>query len=236
MTTHRFWLVVPAAGIGQRMQSSVPKQYLTLGDRFLLDVTLSRLLAAGPWAGCVVSLHNEDRWWVESESATDDRIETCAGGDERVDSVIAALHHLNGRAGDADWVMVHDVARPCIHQEDLDRLRTELSHDQTGGLLAAPVSDTIKRVETDSHRVSNTVDRQHLWRALTPQMFRYGDLLPALQTGVRDHPGAITDEASAMELAGWRPRVVSGRADNIKITVPEDLALAEFILARQGTG
>ncbi|WP_328185602.1 2-C-methyl-D-erythritol 4-phosphate cytidylyltransferase [Marinobacter sp. OP 3.4] len=236
MNTHRFWLVVPAAGIGQRMQSSVPKQYLKLSGRFVLDVTLSRLLEAGPWAGCVVPLHGEDQWWALSGSASDRRIETCAGGDERVDSVIGALHHLSGRAGDRDWVLVHDVARPCIHPEDLARLRTELAGDAVGGLLASPVSDTIKQVETGADRIRATVDRRRLWRAFTPQMFRYGDLLPALETGVREHPGAITDEASAMELAGWQPRVVSGRTDNIKITVPEDLALAEFILARQDAG
>ncbi|GGY64943.1 2-C-methyl-D-erythritol 4-phosphate cytidylyltransferase [Marinobacter zhanjiangensis] len=236
MNAHRFWLVVPAAGIGQRMQSAVPKQYLTLADRFLLDVTLSRLLAACAWEGCVVPLHPEDRWWRHSESAADGRIETCAGGAERVDSVIAALRHLEGRAGDQDWVLVHDVARPCVHRSDLHRLRNELAPDSVGGLLAAPVSDTVKQVAPGSDRVSGTADRRQLWRAFTPQMFRYGDLLPALETGAREHAGAITDEASAMELAGWRPRVVAGRTDNIKITVPEDLALAEFILARQDAG
>lgn len=236
MTDVRFWLVVPAAGIGQRMQCAIPKQYLTLCGRYLLDVTLSRLLEAGSWAGCVVSLHGEDRWWAGSESAGDDRIDTCTGGGERVDSVIAALHCLRDRAAPQDWVLVHDVARPCIHRDDLDRLRSELAADRVGGLLAAPVADTLKQVLPGSDRVSGTADRRHLWRALTPQMFRYGDLLPALQAGSRDHPGAITDESSAMELAGLQPRVIEGRGDNIKITVPEDLALAEFILARQGTG
>lgn len=236
MTSHRFWLVVPAAGIGQRMQSTVPKQYLTLADRFVLDVTLSRLMAAGAWAGCVVPLHPDDQWWPQSESASDSRIETCPGGAERVDSVIAALGYLQDRAGNDDWVLVHDVARPCIHPDDVHRLQAELAEGTNGGLLAAPVSDTIKQVVPGSAHISGTVDRRQLWRAFTPQMFRYGDLLPALEKGVSEHPGAITDEASAMELAGWQPRVVIGRTDNIKITVPEDLALAEFILARQDAG
>lgn len=236
MNTPRFWLVVPAAGIGQRMQSAVPKQYLTLNHRFVLDITLSRLLAASRWDGCVVPLHADDQWWSQSESAADNRIETCAGGGERVESVIAALRHLAGRAGVDDWVLVHDVARPCIHADDLNRLRTELADDPVGGILAAPVADTIKSVRPDSGRVSGTVDRRQLWRAFTPQMFRYGDLLSALQSGVEASVGAITDEASAMELAGRQPRVVPGRGDNLKITVPEDLALAEFILARQDAG
>ncbi|MFC4258732.1 2-C-methyl-D-erythritol 4-phosphate cytidylyltransferase [Marinobacter lacisalsi] len=236
MTSHRFWLVVPAAGIGQRMQSAVPKQYLTLADRFVLDVTLSRLLAASTWAGCVVPLHPDDQWWPRSESAADSRIETCPGGAERVDSVMAALRYLEGRAGKDDWVLVHDVARPCIHSDDLHRLRAELAAGTTGGLLAAPVSDTIKQVVPGSGYISGTADRRQLWRAFTPQMFRYGDLLPALENGVGKYRGAITDESSAMELAGWQPRVVPGRTDNIKITVPEDLALAEFILARQDAG
>lgn len=236
MNAHRFWLVVPAAGIGQRMHSPVPKQYLTLADCFLLDVTLSRLLANCAWDGCVVPLHSQDRWWPRSESASESRIETCTGGAERVDSVIAALRHLQGRAGDRDWVLVHDVARPCIHRGDLHKLTSELAMDSVGGLLAAPVTDTIKQVAPGSDRISGTADRRQLWRAFTPQMFRYGDLLPALEKGLREHAGAITDEASAMELAGWQPRIVAGRTDNIKITVPEDLALAEFILARQGAG
>ena len=233
MSAHRFWLIVPAAGIGQRMQSAIPKQYLILTDRFVLDVTLSRLLAACAWAGCVVPLHPDDQWWPHSESAFDSRIETCPGGAERADSVIEALRYLDGRAGNDDWVLVHDVARPCIHRDDLNRLRAELAGGRTGGLLAAPVSDTIKQVVPGSDSVSGTADRRQLWRAFTPQMFRYGDLLPALEKGVCEQPGIITDESSAMELAGWQPRIVAGRTDNIKITVPEDLALAEFILARQ---
>lgn len=233
MTAHRFWLVVPAAGIGQRMQADLPKQYLTLDQRFVLDVTLQRLLSCGPWAGCVVPLHPDDQWWSASASSARSSVETCLGGGERADSVLAALACLAGRAADEDWVLVHDVARPCIHPDDVARLRTILADDACGGLLAAPVTDTIKEVVPGSDQVVATCDRKQLWRAFTPQMFRYGALVKALEHGIREQPGAITDEASAMELAGWQPRVVPGRTDNIKITVPEDLAQAEFILARQ---
>lgn len=235
MNAHRFWLVVPAAGIGQRMQADVPKQYLTLNGRFVLDVTLERLLSCGPWAGCVVPLHRDDHWWPVSASATEAWIEACPGGAERADSVLAALAHLRGRAAAGDWVLVHDVARPCVHPDDIARLRRDLAEDACGGLLAAPVSDTIKDVAPGSDQVLATRDRKRLWRAFTPQMFRYGELTTALQRGIREQPEAITDEASAMELAGRHPRVVAGRTDNIKITVPEDLALAEFILGRQAT-
>ncbi|UZD64360.1 MULTISPECIES: 2-C-methyl-D-erythritol 4-phosphate cytidylyltransferase [Marinobacter] len=236
MSSPRFWLVVPAAGIGQRMQADLPKQYLTLNGRFVLDVTLERLLSCGAWAGCVVPLHCDDQWWPASASAGDARIEPCPGGAERADSVLAALKHLQGRAAADDWVLVHDVARPCIHPDDVARLRSTLADDACGGLLAAPVSDTVKEVAPGSNQVLVTRDRRQLWRAFTPQMFRYGDLVAALQRGVCEQPGAITDEASAMEQMGWHPRVVTGRTDNIKITVPEDLALAEFILARQAAG
>ncbi len=233
MNAHAFWLVVPAAGIGQRMQSDLPKQYLTLNDRYLVDVTLDRLLTCGGWAGCVVPLHRGDQWWRTASSSENPFIETCEGGDERADSVMAALAHLRGRARDDDWVLVHDVARPCVHNDDITRLRNQLADDPCGGLLAAPVSDTVKEVAPGTDQVLATRDRSRLWRAFTPQMFRFGALCEALQQGLEHHPGAITDEASAMERAGWQPRVVPGRADNIKITVPEDLVLAEFILARQ---
>jgi 2-C-methyl-D-erythritol 4-phosphate cytidylyltransferase len=236
MSSLRFWLVVPAAGIGQRMQADLPKQYLTLNGRFVLDVTLERLLSCEDWAACVVPLHRDDRWWPASASAGDTRIEPCPGGAERADSVLAALEHLQGRATADDWVLVHDVARPCVHPDDVARLRSTLVDDSCGGLLAAPVSDTVKEVAPGSDQVLVTRDRRQLWRAFTPQMFRYGDLVAALQRGIDEQPGAITDESSAMELMGWRPRVVAGRTDNIKITVPEDLALAEFILARQAAG
>ncbi len=233
MTTPRYWLVVPAAGLGQRMQSTVPKQYLRINSRFVLDITLSRLRSALTLAGCVVPLHPEDRWWADSESASVAGIETCPGGTKRADSVMAALGQLQDRAGPDDWVLVHDVARPCVHPDDLANLIRSLAGESVGGLLAAPVADTLKQVAPGSDRVTSTVDRDSCWRAFTPQMFRYSVLLQALTESTRHGRGAVTDEASAIERLGWQPKVVAGRSDNIKITVPEDLALAEFILARQ---
>ncbi|SFR40926.1 2-C-methyl-D-erythritol 4-phosphate cytidylyltransferase [Marinobacter daqiaonensis] len=236
MTSPRSWLVVPAAGIGQRMRADCPKQYLTISDRFVLDITLSRLMSIMAWQGCVVALSSTDRWWPASESAADGRIDTCVGGSDRADSVLASLQYLSGRAAEQDWVLVHDVARPCIHRDDVLRLVSQLADHPVGGLLAAPVADTIKEVTPGTQQVAGTMDRGRLWRALTPQMFRYGPLMAALHRGVRDDPESITDESSAMERDGQMPEVIAGRADNIKITVPEDLALAEFILSRQASG
>ncbi|RMJ02154.1 2-C-methyl-D-erythritol 4-phosphate cytidylyltransferase [Marinobacter litoralis] len=227
------WLVVPAAGIGQRMKAECPKQYLKISDRFILDITLSRLLDNAPFKGCMVPLNSRDQWWPDSESANDDRIQTCTGGNERADSVLSALHALDGQADDNDWVLVHDAARPCLHPHDLSNLIDTLFEHPVGGLLAAPVADTLKLAGRGAEpEVEETVDRSQLWRALTPQMFRFGALKSALELCLKSGHG-VTDESSAMEFSGNMPLLVEGRADNLKITVPSDLGLAEFILSRQ---
>ncbi|KXS51835.1 MAG: 4-diphosphocytidyl-2C-methyl-D-erythritol synthase [Marinobacter sp. T13-3] len=233
MVNPRFWLVVPAAGIGQRMQAECPKQYLKLRNRFILDITLSRLLDNGRFDGCMVPLNPRDHWWPDSESARDDRVQTCTGGKERADSVLAALDALDGQAADEDWVLVHDAARPCLHPHDLSNLIDSLAEHPVGGLLAAPVADTLKQSGGEQPpSVEATVDRSRLWRALTPQMFRFGALRQALAECLADGQ-PVTDESSAMEFSGNMPVLVEGRPDNIKITVPSDLGLAEFILGRQ---
>ena len=234
MTDERYWLVVPAAGTGQRMQAGRPKQYLHLQKRFLLDVTLARLLRAMTFNGCLVALHPADSWWGQSESARDSRITTCAGGQERRDSVLQALQALAARASADDWVLVHDVARPCFDPADLEKLVCALRGHPVGGLLACPVSDTLKHAGVD-HEVTGTLDRSGIWRALTPQMFRFGLLREALQQAAADGM-PVTDEASAVEHSGRSPRLVEGRSDNIKVTVPGDLPMAEFILSRLDAG
>ncbi|OEY67816.1 2-C-methyl-D-erythritol 4-phosphate cytidylyltransferase [Marinobacter sp. X15-166B] len=233
MSDPRIWLVVPAAGVGQRMQADCPKQYLSLHGRFVLDITLARMLSALEFAGCMVALNANDPWWPASEASKSPEIRHCVGGAERVDSVLAALRALSGTAQPDDWVLVHDVARPCVAPEDVQRLVRTLWEHPTGGLLAAPVSDTLKRVA--GNRVVDTVDRQQLWRALTPQMFRFGALQRALEQALTEAV-AVTDEASAMEHLGRQPVVIAGRPDNIKITLPEDLLLAEFILGQLERG
>lgn len=231
-TPPKYWLIVPAAGIGKRMQSDVPKQYLRLDNRFVLDITLSRLLDNADFSGCMVPLSAQDHWWPDTESAADDRIQTCTGGAERADSVLSALHALDGQASESDWVLVHDAARPCIHRDDLSNLIDTLSGHPVGGLLAAPVADTLKQAGGGVlPEIEATVDRSRLWRALTPQMFRFGQLKAALEASlINGDP--VTDESSAMEFSGNMPVLVEGRPDNLKITVPADLALAGFILSR----
>ena len=230
-TKPKFWLVVPAAGVGQRMQSSCPKQYLTLNGQYILDLALQAVLNHADIAGCRVAISPDDNRYSQTESASDVRVTDCPGGAQRADSVLAGLSALADVADDRDWVLVHDAARPCLHPNDLGKLISELSDHPVGGLLATPVTDTLKKSVPGSQDVDKTVDRQGLWRALTPQMFRFGILKSALehaQAGAL----AMTDEASAIEAIGKTPCIVEGRPDNIKVTVPADLALAEFVLSR----
>ncbi|CDZ94167.1 2-C-methyl-D-erythritol 4-phosphate cytidylyltransferase [Pseudomonas saudiphocaensis] len=217
-----FWVVIPAAGVGSRMRADRPKQYLQLGGRTILEHTLDCFLGHPNLLGLVVSLAEDDPWWPSLACASDSRIHRAAGGAERADSVLSGLRLLGklGAAAD-DWVLVHDAARPNLIREDLDRLLAELANDPVGGLLAVPVRDTLKRVGPDG-RVRETVDRSVIWQAYTPQMFRFGALEEAL-AGALARKVAITDEASALEWAGQSPRLVEGRADNLKITRPEDL-------------
>jgi 2-C-methyl-D-erythritol 4-phosphate cytidylyltransferase len=221
--------VVPAAGLGERMAGEVPKQYLPLAGRTVLGHTLQRMLDWGFLKGLVVALHENDKWWPELVLAGDDRVETVVGGEQRCHSVLAALRALAGRAAPLDWVLVHDAARPCVRREDVERLKESSARDAVGGLLALPVAETVKRAGSEG-RVQATVDRRDLWLAQTPQMFRHGALTECLQAAL-DRGEQVTDEASAMELAGLKPLLVAGAATNIKITLPADLATAEAWLA-----
>jgi 2-C-methyl-D-erythritol 4-phosphate cytidylyltransferase len=224
-----YWGVVPAAGLGERMAGDVPKQYLPLAGEPILSHTLRRMLDWGFLSGLVVALHADDQWWPHLPVAADARIETVRGGEQRSQSVLAALEALPGRAARQDWVLVHDAARPCIRREDVLRLKDSVARDAVGGLLAMPVTETVKRADGEG-RVLGTVDRRDLWLAQTPQMFRYGSLLDCLRAAL-ERGEEITDEASAIERSGLQPRLVAGSATNIKITLPADLACAEAWLA-----
>lgn len=217
-----FWVVIPAAGIGSRMQADRPKQYLRLGERSLIEHTLDCFLDQPGLQGLVVCLSPNDDWWTQLPCAQDQRITRADGGKERADSVLQGLHKLTELgAAEQDWVLVHDAARPNLAETDLHNLLHTLQNDPVGGLLAAPVRDTLKLAGADG-RVSSTPDRSLFWQAYTPQMFRLGALRTALSDALA--AGAtITDEASAMEHAGQSPRLVEGRSDNLKVTRPEDL-------------
>lgn len=231
----RCWAVVPAAGSGKRMKSNTPKQYLELAGCSVIEHTLSRLGQHDAISGVMVAISQGDEWWQDVNYDAAAPLYTTVGGDERHQSVLNALLALSEQnlASDNDWVLVHDAARPCVRDEDLTRLIKTVVDKGEGGLLAMRVADTVKRA--DEHgRVTETVDRTSLWRALTPQMFRLGELRDALQQAVKQGLH-VTDDSSAMELAGYAPLLVEGHGDNIKITQPHDLSLAAlFITEQQG--
>jgi 2-C-methyl-D-erythritol 4-phosphate cytidylyltransferase len=212
------------------MQSDVPKQYLTLHGRTVLEHSLARVTADPRIDGVVLALATGDPYWAELELDLAVGLVTTEGGAERCHSVLACLEVLREQADNDDWVLVHDAARPCLRRTDLERLLAELEHEPVGGLLAVPVNETLKRA-SGARRVQGTVDRTAMWRAQTPQMFRLGLLYDALQAAVAAGQ-IVTDEAQAVELAGLSPILVEGHDDNIKVTVPEDRFLAELYLKR----
>ncbi len=243
------WLVLPAAGIGSRMQADRPKQYLSMTvkgiTKTVIEHTLDHVLAYSGDLGsegfsfykAVVVVTKGDPYWQEISLARgydlDERIIVVEGGSERCYSVLNALMAIQRlENSDQAWVAVHDVARPCLSYADLDKLFLALKNYDDGGILAAPVRDTMKRgkvADGDGSRIDHTVDRDQLWHALTPQMFPLDALLNNLRNALKEG-FEVTDEASAMEHAGAKPKLVSGRSDNLKITRPEDLKLAEFYL------
>lgn len=215
------------------MGAAVAKQYLPLCGQSVLAHALAPLLDCKQIDAVVLVVGGDDARWRESVPQGE-RLLIAHGGAERCNSVLNGLERLGGCADDEDWVLVHDAARPCLSSAELEHLFDALQDDKVGGLLAVPLADTLKSAD-EFGRVERTVPREHLWRALTPQMFRYGLLKGALSSAIAAGI-AVTDEASAIEYAGHRPVLVEGRAANIKVTGPEDLALAEAVLRRRGEG
>jgi 2-C-methyl-D-erythritol 4-phosphate cytidylyltransferase len=225
-----FWVVIPAAGSARRMGSgNIPKQYLPLAGSTVLERAIAPFLARPDCKGVVVVLAADDERWRTLAISSNPRVSVAVGGSERIDSVRAGFDALAQTLKPSDWVLVHDAARPCLHGDDLARLLECLRDDEVGGLLAAPVVDTLKRAD-EAGRVVETVDRTELWRALTPQMFRFNVLRRALDLA-RERRLNSTDEAQAVEALGLQPRLVDGSADNIKVTIAEDFVRAERILA-----
>ncbi len=227
----KVWVVVPAAGVGARMGADRPKQYLPLAGQPLLEHTLGRLLALPQIERLLVAINPFDNYWPALAAAQHPLIEAVDGGQERCESVLNALRQLANRADQLDWVLVHDAARPCVRVETIQTLFGELQEHLVGGILGVPVSDTLKRID-EHYGIQATVDRRLLWQAQTPQMFRYGLLRQALEAAAAAGH-TPTDEAAALEVMGYCPLMVEGRRDNIKITRPEDLAMAERILFDQ---
>lgn len=225
-----FWAVVPAAGLGLRMGADRPKQYLTIGDKTVLEHTLAKLLRLSYLERIVVVIDKEDTFWCRTLYAEHPKIQAVIGGSERADSVLNGLVALQAQAKANDWILVHDAARPCLRQADMDRLVVTLKNHPTGGLLGCRTRDTMKLVNQQRETIQ-TLERNHIWHALTPQMFRFQLLFQALQQALQS-ASVITDEASAIELLGYQPFMVEGCWDNIKVTNPEDLKLAEYYLSQ----
>lgn len=230
--------VVPAAGHGSRMQADRPKQYLELSGKTVLEWTLQTLLQIPELTSLTVVLSPGDeqgRALLQRLSLQSPvPIREVAGGQERWQSVENALQLLSNLGCGSDWALVHDAARPCVQLSDLHSLISACeTRDSCGALLAAPVADTLKRVDDSAH-VAQTLDRTGIWAACTPQMFPVDVLKDALEH-CRLQGLSVTDEASAMESRGYRPLVVRCQRQNIKITYPEDLPLASLILQAQTT-
>ena len=230
----QFWAIIPAAGIGRRMQQTpngdIPKQYQQILGKTILEHTLERIDQLDFLSGITVVLGANDTWWKGLDITLKHTLMTTTGGAERANSVLNGLQAIAGQAKETDWVLVHDAARPCVALEDIHKLVDTLSDTDSGGLLVTCITETLKKLSEDS-RVDKTVPREDYALAATPQMFRYGALYSAMEKALADK-SAITDEANAMENAGHTIQYVQGRADNIKITHTEDLLLAEFFLNR----
>ncbi len=229
--TPQFWAIIPAAGIGQRMGADVPKPYISINNTSLLELSMSCFMQDSKIAGIVVALHPKDQNWGDLDIATDKPIFTVMGGVSRAHSVRAALEKIIQISEPKDFVLVHDAARPCLQRSDLDHLIQQIQQDKVGGILATPVIDTIKESNDFNGDISirKTVDRRNLWKALTPQMIRVDILCKALKFCFENEI-LVTDEASAVEALGLNVKLIEGRSDNIKITKPEDISLAESIL------
>lgn len=228
----RYVALIPAAGSGSRMGAALPKQYALLAGRPLIEYAVRVLCAHPRIAEVFVVLAPDDAQfstcdWRGCESKLNPLY---CGGETRAASVFNGLLAANDAIDGNDWVLVHDAARPCLGAQDIDRLIAEVGNSDVGGLLAVPVADTLKRADAE-RQVVQTEGRDHLWRAQTPQMFRYRVLIEALR---RADIAAVTDESSAVEQIGAKPLLVRGSAANFKVTYPEDLALAELILGQTG--
>jgi len=228
----QYWAVIPAAGVGKRMQADRPKQYLELLGKTVLEHTLDRLLSMESVSGVVLSISEGDEYWADLNYQSTKPLLLANGGKERSDSVLNALNLLNEKVDTAEsvYALVHDAARPCVRIDDIQHLIEQCS-DEHGGLLALAVRDTMKRSDSQAN-VLETVDRNNLWHALTPQMFRLDLLINALNNAEQNKL-AVTDDASAMELAGYKPRLIEAHEDNIKITRAFDLTLSELYLNQQ---
>lgn len=236
----KFIAIVPAAGVGKRMQANCPKQYLCINNETILTHTVTKLLTHPLISQVVIVLGANDEYFAQSPLAHHPDVVRVSGGAERVHSVLNGLKTIN--ADQYPWVLVHDAARPCVSHQDIDNLIAQCLANDHGGILATPVRDTMKRGVVDNNSksstqltinyIESTVEREQLWHALTPQLYKTNELRLAIEQALANGV-VITDEASAIEQANLPSLLVCASSENIKITHPDDLALAEFYLAKQ---
>lgn len=226
------WVLIPASGIGSRMESEIPKQYLPFKNSTVIEATLDRLLSHSKIDGVMLVLNSDYTHWESLKYTNTKPVLTTLGGKKRSDSVLNGLNALSTTESTSNMmVMIHDAVRPCVTHQDLSLLIDAANKDSSGAFLASPVADTIKLVDEDE-KVIKTVDRKRLWRALTPQAFSFELILKALNF-VAKNSISITDDVSAIEALGQHPKAVQGRPDNIKITYPMDLVMAEIFIQHQ---
>ena len=235
MTTNtpKIWAIVPAAGQGKRFSEAKPKQFFQLNGQLVAEHSLSRLLAVPQLEQIIVPSDIDCSWWSQVPCISQTKIKQVIGGEQRANSVLNGLLALDQVASDNDWVLVHDIARPCITAEDINQLISAVKDHPVGGILVATVDETLKKVAKDNH-ITATVDRTEHRLAQTPQMFRYG-LLKQTICACLEQNIMPTDEAFAIESAGHKVLAVEGRRDNLKITREEDLAIAAAIMTSQET-
>ena len=225
------WAIVPASGLGHRMQGEVAKQYLQLCGKSILEHTLDRLLSFKDIRGVILVLRSDDQAWEALNYQSQKPLVVTAGGKERQHSVFNGLLKLLKLEAANPYAMIHDAVRPLVMHQDLARLMSSARDNPAGAILGVPVTDTLKR-QDDNSNITETVGRSDLWRAFTPQLFRAKLLLEAFRY-VEDNNLTITDDAAAVEALGMQPGLVKCSTQNIKITHPQDLDLAAQILIAQ---
>jgi len=225
----RFHIVIPAAGIGNRMETAIPKQYLPISGKPMISYSIQTFFASPRIASIHLALSPEDYFWRNLDLAANSRLQLhYTGGETRAQTVLNTLYAMKSQVDVDDWILVHDAARPGLTLALLDTLLDSLENDAVGGLLALPLADTLKQSKADD-RVKTTIPRDGLWQAQTPQMFRYRLLTNALE----NFDGVPTDEAQAIEALGFEPKLVTGSLRNMKVTYPQDMALMELFIQKE---
>lgn len=231
----KFWVIIPAAGIGSRMQADKPKQYLDIENKTILEHTVRCFLEHPAFDEVYVGISPQDQYFERYKLHEKQGIKTFQGGKERADTVLNGLNYLSDQAAEQDWIWVHDAARPCLSPTEIDTLIRELSRTEIGLVLGVPISDSLKRISLDEQlnglpKIAETVDRTGLWRAMTPQIFKYSELKTALRY-CEEEGIVVTDESSALEKKGLSALMVHGFEQNIKVTLPTDLLkVQEYLL------